>query len=380
MAEELAVPFFNLSRIALEESEQLHKCLDVVIASGQFIGGSSVSNFENQFARETNSRHCVGVANGLDAIRIMLESFGLTVGDEIIVPAFTYYATWLAAAQVGLKLVPVDVCQSTAALDPEHIEASITSKTRAILVVSLFGIPADFPSISRIAQAHGLFLFHDAAQCHGATTPMGIVGSIGDATAFSFYPTKNLGAFGDAGGITTSNSTAHSIMLSRRSYGQGLSKYDHVDTGWNSRLDPIQAEFLQVHLGKLPAWNSKRRSIAERYLIALGTRASAVLGNASTDSVWHHFVILASDRERLRGYFEANGIGTDIHYPYSINDIKPLSKHLAKGLPILTHPVSEMLSKSVTSIPMGPWMTDVEVNRVSEVLSRIPSGLLAGEV
>jgi len=339
-----------------------------------------VERFEREFATYVGAKHCIGVANGLDAIRLILEAYEIGPGDEVIVPAFSYYATWLAVIQTGATLVPVDVIANTANIDPNLVEGAITSKTRAIIAVHLFGQGADMLPLVEIAQKHKIFLFEDAAQGHGAETTAGRVGSCSDAAAFSFYPTKNLGALGDGGAVTTNDPNIAARIISRRSYGQGKTKYEHVDTGWNSRLDPLQAEFLSIHLTKLDTWNEKRCQIAASYIQALGEdRFNSIIGlHSPRESVWHHFVLRSGDRHSLREYFSESGITTDIHYPYSINRVEPLTQHVSsarKGEDLL--PVALSLGSEVVSLPIGPWMSKPEIIQVCTALSEIPRELLS---
>jgi dTDP-4-amino-4,6-dideoxygalactose transaminase len=371
------VPFFDLGRTIRFEAKELHEALDRVIDSGYFIGGPSVERFEQEFATYVGAKHCIGVANGLDAIRLILEAYEIGPGDEVIVPAFTYYATWLAVIQTGATLVPVDVIENTANIDPTLVEEAITSKTRAIIAVHLFGQGADMLPLVHLAQKYKILLFEDAAQGHGAETTAGRVGSCSDAAAFSFYPTKNLGALGDGGAVTTNDPAIAARIVSRRSYGQGKTKYEHVDTGWNSRLDPLQAEFLSLHLTKLDSWNEKRRQIAALYMEAVGEeRLSSVIGTHSPrESVWHHFVIRSSDRNRLRDHLLKKGIATDIHYPYSIREIVPLSGHMSSKINNKFE-ASTLLGRQVISLPIGPWLEDNQLDRVIAAISKIPANLL----
>jgi dTDP-4-amino-4,6-dideoxygalactose transaminase len=372
------VPFFDLGRTIKSESKELHEALDRVIDSGYFIGGPSVERFEKEFATYVGSKHCIGVANGLDAIRLILEAYEIGPGDEVIVPAFTYYATWLAVIQTGATLVPVDVIENTANIDPTLVEEAITPKTRAIIAVHLFGQGADMLPLVELAQKHKIFLFEDAAQGHGAETTAGRVGSCSDAAAFSFYPTKNLGALGDGGAVTTNDPTIAARIISRRSYGQGKTKYEHVDTGWNSRLDPLQAEFLSIHLAKLDTWNEKRRQIAASYIEALGEdRFHSIIGpHSPRESVWHHFVLRAKDRTALKGHLMSLGVSTDIHYPYSILEVAPMKMYLPIK-PYRSHIVATKLGEQVISLPIGPWLEDREINVVCHALSSAPYSSLA---
>ncbi|MBK5237545.1 MAG: DegT/DnrJ/EryC1/StrS family aminotransferase [Actinomycetales bacterium] len=373
----MKVPFFDLGVLARSEATELHACLDEVLATGYFVGGPITARFEEEFAAFIGTAQAVGVANGLDAIRLILEAYDIGPGDEVIVPAFTYYATWLGVTQTGATPVPVDVLGDTANIDPAAIEAAITPNTRAVIAVHLFGQGADLAAIRAITDRHDLLLFEDAAQSHGAMSSAGLTGSVGHAAAFSFYPTKNLGALGDSGAVTTSDDAVAAHIRSRRSYGQGSSKYDHVDTGWNSRLDPLQAAFLSLHLRKLEGWTLRRREIAQRYLAALSNPAAHVVGPVdTTQSVWHHFVLKAANREKLQGFLEEQGVSSDAHYPYSVNNLAPMRALMTADSLLKKFPVSEQLANSVVSLPMGPWMTDDQVEQVTRALQNIPDGLL----
>jgi dTDP-3-amino-3,4,6-trideoxy-alpha-D-glucose transaminase len=369
----MSVPFFDLGRLISSERSQLHQALDLVIDSGYFVGGPSVSSFEEEFAHYLGSKFFRGVGNGLDAIRLLLEAHDIGEGDEVIVPGFTYYATWLAIMQTGAKIVPVDVSLGNASIDPQLIQDAITSRTKAIVAVHLFGHAADMAAIVNIAKQHNLLVFEDAAQAHGLISSEGMVGSYGDGVAFSFYPTKNLGALGDAGGIATNSQTTSEKILSRRSYGQGLSKYDHVDTGWNTRLDPLQAEFLRVHLGKLNSWNEVRRDVADSYLKALGNNHTMALGHETLNSsVWHHFVLSTPERDKARNFLSENfGINTDVHYPYFIKSVTPAFEAISEEFKNVNLPNSEKLSKQVFSLPMGPWMKEEEIQQVCKGLESL---------
>jgi dTDP-4-amino-4,6-dideoxygalactose transaminase len=370
------VPFFDLAAYVGPRRHRILDSVAEVLDGGQFIGGVFVERFEEQFASYVGRRHCVALGNGLDALRIGLEAAGVGSGDEVIVPGFTFYATWLAVLQTGARPVAVDVGEGDAAMDISLVTGAITSRTKAIIPVHLFGIPADMPEIMAIARAHGLFVLEDAAQAHGASVGGRSAGAHGDAAAFSFYPTKNLGALGDAGALVTDDARIAQIARSRRSYGQGNTKYDHVDTGWNSRMDPIQARLLSDELIELDKGNERRHEIAGVYLAALADRDRAAIGpGPHRRSVWHHFVLRSEQRAELRDYLAANGIGTDIHYPYAFDTLAPT--RVASEGTIGALPVSEALSASVVSLPIGPWMTDAQVARVAAVLSGVPDHLLS---
>ena len=289
-------------------------------------------------------------------------------------PGFTFYATWLAVTQTGAIPVPVDVEMHTASIDVSSVAAAITPRTKAVIVVHLYGIPSDLLALSRLAIARGIHLVEDAAQSHGARSGAVMTGSIGDFSAFSFYPTKNLGALGDGGAIVTNSAELAISARRRRSYGQGASKYEHVDTGWNSRLDSLQAAFLAEALPNLDAQNQRRRAIASAYLEALGSEADSVIGNAQhSESVWHHFVLRASDRASVQNHFSARHINTDVHYPYHFASVEPLKKYGSLGL--LPH--SEALSREVVSFPISPWLTDIEVSQVIDGFTALPRTFIA---
>jgi dTDP-3-amino-3,4,6-trideoxy-alpha-D-glucose transaminase len=372
------VPFFDLGQGVRPRRAELHACLDEVIDSGYFIGGSMTTTFEAEFASFVGADFCIGTGNGLDALRLILESYDIGVGDEVIVPAFTFYATWLAVTQTGATPVPVEVKFDSANLDASAIETAITPRTKAIIAVHLYGQAADLRAIREVADAHGLKVIEDAAQSHGAMSTAGMTGSAGDAAGFSFYPTKNLGALGDAGAVTTSDPEVAARVNSRRSYGQGASKYDHVDTGWNTRLDPLQAAFLSLHLKSLNEWTARRRHIAATYIAALGPeRTAAITGPLDVSgSVWHHFVLKAAERAQLQTFLTNKGVASDAHYPYSVHRLAPMRALMSATSLAASFPVSDTLASSVTSLPMGPWMTDEQVSQVAEALHEIPVGML----
>jgi dTDP-3-amino-3,4,6-trideoxy-alpha-D-glucose transaminase len=232
-------------------------------------------------------------------------------------------------------------------------------------------------AIAAIADKHGLDVFEDTAQAHGALSDAGMSGTVGTAGAFSVYPTKNLGALGDAGAVVTSDGELAERVRSRRSYGQGATKYDHVDTGWNSRLDPIQAAILSLQLRHLDDWNNRRREIATNYFAALGQRSTSVVGPRDVaESVWHHFVLRSPDRPALRAFLAENDVTTDVHYPYAAYSLDPVQLALTDFGRTQHFPVADALAEQVTSLPIGPWMSDEQIGRVSSALGRIPEGLL----
>jgi dTDP-3-amino-3,4,6-trideoxy-alpha-D-glucose transaminase len=368
------VPFFDLGAQLANYKGDLLREIEKVIDSGVFIGGESVATFERDFAKFIGTEHAVGVGNGLDAIRIILEALGIGEGDEVIVPAFTFYATWLAVVQVGAIPVFVDVHLADACIDESQIESQITAKTKAVLAVHLYGNVANLAEIKRIADFHGIHLIEDVAQAHGAIRDNLAAGSVGIASAFSFYPTKNLGALGDGGAIVTNSPGLSKKAISRRSYGIGESKYEHVDTGWNTRLDPIQAVILNLHLKMIESFTAKRRLIASTYLSSLQGFEDKVVGPTDVlESVWHHFVIRPKNRETFRLAMNKMGISTDVHYPYSANSVEPMRQYLQRMSSPMTN--SQELSNSVVSLPIGPWMSSEQIRFVADALQELKNEL-----
>jgi dTDP-4-amino-4,6-dideoxygalactose transaminase len=372
----LKVPFFDLGSFIQDRKTDVLEVIERVLDGGIYVGGEEVLSFEKAFASSVESKHCVSVGNGLDALRLILESHNIGPGDEVIVPGFTFYATWLAVMQTGASPVAVDVNLEDASINPALLKNAITSKTRAIIVVHLFGISADMLAVGKVAKDYGLLVFEDAAQAHSGKTNAGPVGSSGDAAAFSFYPTKNLGALGDGGAITTNNAEVAARMMSLRSYGVGKTKYEHVEAGWNSRLDTIQAAVLSLFLRDLSEVTDFRRSIATRYEEALSSTDLEIVGsNGRETNVFHHFVVRTANREELRQDLLTSGVGTDLHYPYYFNSISPVRQFLhERGLPSPPLPNAEKLASSVVSLPIGPWMSGEQVTQVAGVLSGLGLG------
>lgn len=359
----------------VEEYNYFKKELDAayerVMRSGQYILGSEVSNFEKEFAEKSGSKYCVGVGNGLDAIHLALHAIGIGKGDEVIVPSNTYIATWMGVNLVGAKPVPVEPNEETYNIDPYLIEEKITKRTKAILPVHLYGQPADMGPISEIATKYDLRVIDDAAQAHGARYDGKPVGSLSDATAFSFYPTKNLGGYGDGGAVTTDDKETYERMMVLRNYGES-EKYVNDVVGFNSRLDEIQAAFLRVKLRYLDRIVERKRAIAEYYIDSISNKHIAlpyVLPGAY--HAWHQFVIRSKHRNRLKNYLRGDGIETLVHYP-----IPPLKQKAYKGLfpPNTKTPIAEFLSREILSLPVHFLIKDEEMSHIVRALNKfIPS-------
>jgi len=309
------VTFLDLRATYLEIKDELDAAYQRVMNSGWYILGEEVTAFEREFAEYCGTKHCVGVANGLEALQLILRSYGIGASDEVIVPANTYIATWLAVSNAGATVVPVEPDQRTFNLDPRRIEAAITPKTRAILPVHLYGQPADMDPINDIARRHGLKVIEDAAQAHGARYRDRRVGSLGDAAGWSFYPTKNLGAYGDAGAVTTDDDELADHVRLLRNYGS-KSKYYNEERGINSRLDELQAALLRVRLKHLDEWNSRRARIAAKYLEHLRETDLMLPGVCEgAEPVWHLFVVRSNRRDELQRHLKSQGVNTLVHYP-----------------------------------------------------------------
>ena len=357
MGDEIA--FLDLRATYLEIKQELDAACLRVMDSGWYILGEQVTAFEREFADYCGTKHCVGVANGLEALQLILRSYGIDAGDEVIVPSNTYIATWLAVSNAGATVVPVEPDPGTYNIDPARVEAAITQKTKAILAVHLYGQPADMDPINDIARRHGLKVVEDAAQAHGARYRDRKAGSLGDAAGWSFYPTKNLGAYGDAGAVTTDNDELAARVRLLRNYGS-KSKYYNEEKGINSRLDELQAALLRVRLKHLDEWNSRRARIAAKYLQELqGTELVLPGVCEGADPVWHLFVVRSTRRDELQKYLKSRGVNTLVHYP-----VPPHLQSAYKDAGFGAYPISEAIHREVLSLPMGPHLSEGEVARV----------------
>lgn len=351
-----AIPFLDLKPQYQELQVELDAAHRRVMESGWYVLGPEVEAFEREFAAYCGSKHCVGVGNGLEALHLVLRAWGIGPGDEVIVPSNTYIATWLAVTYAGATPIPVEPKSETFNIDPNRIAAAITPRTRAILPVHLYGQPADMDPILDLARQHGLKVLEDAAQGHGARYKGRRAGSLGDAAGFSFYPGKNLGAYGDGGAVTTDDPELAKQLRILRNYGSQQKYYNEVP-GYNSRLDELQAAFLRVKLARMDDWNASRRKVAEWYQQALPTSfPDLVLPQvpAWTESCWHLYVVQTPERENLQRFLQEQGVGTLIHYP-----VPPHLQQAYHGLNLRQgdFPLAEKMAQQVLSLPMWPQLS-----------------------
>jgi dTDP-4-amino-4,6-dideoxygalactose transaminase len=358
----MKVPFYDLRAINCGIASELEAAYQRVLDSGWFILGREVEAFEAEFAGYCGAKYCVGVGNGLEALHLTLRAMGIGAGDEVVVPANTYIATWLAVSHAGARPVPVEPDESTYNIDPGRIEAAVTARTKAIIPVHLYGQPADMDPINQLAQRYGLGVIEDAAQAHGARYKGRRVGSLGHAAAFSFYPTKNLGALGDGGAVVTSEAGLAEKVRILRNYGSRV-KYHNEVKGFNSRLDELQAALLRVKLARLDEWNARQRQIAASYSCGLRGVNGLVLPYVPdwAEPVWHLYVVRHHRRNALQEHLQAAGVGTLIHYPVPPH-LSPAYSELACGPG--TFPTTERLSNGVLSLPMFPKLSEEQLARV----------------
>lgn len=361
------IPFLDLKTINTRDRVVFHDALDRVLDSGWFVLGQEVSRFESTFADFCGVVRCVSVANGLDALTLVLRAWGIGQGDEVIVPSNTYIATWLAVSNCGATPVPVEPLMTTYNIDPLKIEAAITPRTRAIIAVHLYGQPAEMSAINDIAKRHGLKVLEDAAQAHGARIGDTRVGALADAAAFSFYPGKNLGALGDGGAVTSNDVALCDSVATLRNYGSSI-KYVNVEKGVNSRLDELQAAFLSEKLRRLDDDNERRSSIARFYLKRLSghPRLSLPTIKDGVESSWHLFVLRSLNRDKLASALNEAGVQTLIHYPIAPH----LQTAYSEDMIGKSFPISEQLHSEVISIPISPTLSEDEAEIVVESLWR----------
>ena len=366
----MTLPLVDLSRQYLSIKEAIDAVLLQTVASAEYILGEEVKRFEEEYADYCGTRHCVGVGSGTAAVGLALQALGISHGDEVIVPANTFIASVTPVLRLGATPILVDCDERTATIDVARAAATVGSRTKAVLAVHLYGQPADVDPLQELCASHGLVLVEDACQAHGARYRGRRVGSLGRIAAFSFYPAKNLGAYGDAGAVTTDDDELAERIRLLRDHGQS-SRYTHVVEGWNDRLDTIQAAVLRVKLRHLDRWNALRRRHAatyERELAATGVRTPQEASWA--EHVWHLYVVRAHMREGLRANLAALGIASGMHYPIALH-LQPALSHLgyAEG----DFPVTEAWSRELLSLPMFPELEPEEIERVANAIGGFDS-------
>ena len=362
----MTIPFLDLKASYDELKPQFDAAYQRVMDSGWYVLGQEVSSFESEFADYCGAKHCIGVGNGLDALMLIIRAYGIGEGDEIIVPANTYIASLLAITYAGATPVLVEPSIQTCNIDPLKIEAKVTAKTKAIMAVHLYGQPAEMDKINHIAAQHGLKVIEDAAQAHGASFDGVRTGALGDAAGFSFYPGKNLGAFGDGGAVVTNDDELADKVRVLRNYGSEV-KYHNQYQGVNSRLDELQAAFLRVKLAKMDDWNARRVAIAEYYQqhlkwdYLIETKQS--YGTAST---WHLYVVRSVNRDKLKQFLVTHGIASMIHYPIPPH-LQPAYSSLGFGEG--DFPITEKIHQQVLSLPMGPHLSMSNVVQIVDAVN-----------
>jgi dTDP-4-amino-4,6-dideoxygalactose transaminase len=360
------IPFLDLKQTYLELKEELDQAYQRVMDSGWYIHGEELKAFEAEFAEYCNVKYCIGVGNGLDALHLILRAMDIGEGDEVIVPSNTFIATWLAVSYAGAIPVPVEPNEKTYNIDPGRIESAITEKTKAILPVHLYGQPADMDPILEIAARYHLQVIEDAAQAHGARYKGKKTGGLGVAAGFSFYPGKNLGAFGDGGAVTTNDPVIADEVRRLSNYGSQV-KYCHDVKGFNSRLDELQAAFLRVKLRHLDEWNARRIELVDCYRRCLtGSKVLLPVTPVGFESVFHLFVIRTTNRDLLQAALKESGIDSLIHYP-----IPPHKQGSYKSMQDLKLPIAERMSHEILSLPMGPHLSLAMVEEIAQHIQQV---------
>ena len=351
----MEIPFLDIHKNYLEIKSEIDLAFHRVMDSGIFISGPEVGSFEREFAEYCNAKYCVSVGNGLEALHLILHAYGISRGDEVIVPSNTFIATWLAVSYSGATPIPVDADPVTYNINTSLLEKAISTKTKAIIPVHLYGQPADMDAIKKIGRLYNLKIIEDAAQAQGSSYKNQKVGSLGDAAGFSFYPGKNIGAYGDGGAVITNDDDLVDRLLLLRNYGS-KKKYDHQIKGFNSRLDELQAAFLRIKLIHLDEWNIRRKKIANYYLQNLKDIPGLFLPKVPSwaDPVWHIFPILYDKRNKLQEFLSNKGIKSLIHYPIPPFLSKAYSEFNFQGSDF---PVANNISLNELSLPIGPTIT-----------------------
>lgn len=362
----MKVPILDLKPAYDELRTELDAAYHRVMESGWVLLGRELEAFESEYAASVGARYCIGVANGLEAMQLVLMALGVGPGDEVIVPSHGYIATWLAVTHVGAKPVPCEPDPQTYNIDPARIAAALTPRTKVILPIHLYGQPADMAAINALAEQHGLFVLEDAAQSHGAQCHGRQAGALGHAAGVSFYPSKNLGALADAGAVTTNDAALADKLRHLRNYGSKV-RYQNEYLGLNSRLSELQAAFLRAKLPRLAEWNQRRVGLAARYRAQLRGAGDVIVPfvPAWAEPVWHLFVIRTRRRDALQKHLAAAGVGTQVHYP--------VPPHLSRAYALAggkrgDFPLAEQLADEVLSLPIGPHVTSAQVDYVCEAL------------
>lgn len=362
----MKIPFLDLQAASAQVADEVSNRWKTIVGRSDFVLGGEVDRFEREFAEYCGCDHAVGVASGLDALKLILRAMDIDSGDEVITAANSFIATALAISSVGAVPVLVDMADKDFLIDVQALEKAITPRTKAIIPVHLYGQAVDMDPILAIARTHGLKVIEDACQAHGALYKGRKCGSIGDAAAFSFYPGKNLGAFGDGGAATTNDAALAERIRMLRNYGSPR-RYHHDELGENSRLDTVQAAVLSVKLQRLEAWNSARRHVAERYAEGLKEEAGIQLPmtNGYAEHVHHLYVIRTPRRDELMQHLQDRGIGCIIHYPIPIHLQKA---YASRGWKAGDFPAAEKAANEILSLPLFPTMTDDQVDYVVETI------------
>jgi dTDP-4-amino-4,6-dideoxygalactose transaminase len=360
------IPFLSFKQMNADVKSALLPSFEAFIDKGWYVLGEQVKRFEQEYAAWNTTSHCAGVANGLDALIIALKSLGIGEGDEVIVPSNTYIASWLAVSYVGATPIPVEPRISTYNINPQLIEAAITSKTKAIMPVHLYGQCCEMDTIMHLANKYDFYVVEDNAQSQGAMYNGKLAGSFGHINGTSFYPGKNLGAYGDAGAITTNNQELFNKAYTIRNYGSSKKYYNEIK-GINSRLDELQAGFLSIKLNHLSNWNAQRVHVAHLYHQLLSGTGDLILPELATGatSVFHLFVVRSQRRDALQQFLSEKGIGTLIHYP--------LPPHLQEAYKDLNYttgdfPIAEEIANTCLSLPVYPGLSDDEINYISQTI------------
>jgi dTDP-4-amino-4,6-dideoxygalactose transaminase len=362
----MPIPLVDLKRQYLSIKDEIDAALLDAVASTQYILGDELARFEEEFAGYCGVRYCIGVGSGTAAIHLILEALGVSEGDEVIAPANTFFGTVLPVLNLGATPVLVDCEEETATIDVNLVAEAISSRTKAVLAVHLYGHPSDIDPLEEVCASHGVSLVEDACQAHGARYKGRRTGSLGQAAAFSFYPSKNLGAYGDGGAVTTDDQELAERIQLLRNLGQA-SKYIHVAEGWNERLDTIQAAVLRVKLRHLDRWNALRRRHAHAYGEALADAGVRTPQAASwAEHIWHVYAVGTPRRDELRSALAAQSIATGVHYPVALHQQPALAR---LGYTRGAFPVTEAWAGELVSLPMFAELEPNEIEQIAGIVA-----------